>query len=285
MQSSDTGLVPGLLQEQVARHEHRSRPDGQQLLEHCRREQLLAPAAVFLMVTAERGYDRVMSAAEMAPDDYLVKPFTEETLRLRLTRAIGRKHALAAIQELRARGEHAALIAACERQSTVDPQHASELGRMKADALLALGRYREACDEFERLVAAHAAPWARLGMARALPHRRPPRRMVDRGGHAGAGGGLVLRRDQRGVADDRDLADEQVDFADPESTGDLTDQILDWEHRYQFRPVCGQTSRTAITRLHQTRRLYTARRVAHRPRSPGAAGARSPTAARCPALR
>ena len=28
-----------------------------------------------------------MSAAEMAPDDYLVKPFTEETLRLRLTRA------------------------------------------------------------------------------------------------------------------------------------------------------------------------------------------------------
>jgi DNA-binding response OmpR family regulator/Flp pilus assembly protein TadD len=145
-----------------------SGPDGQQLLEHCRREQLLAPAAVFLMVTAERGYDRVMSAAEMAPDDYLVKPFTEETLRLRLTRAIGRKHALAAIQELRARGEHAALIAACERQSTVDPQHASELGRMQADALLALGRHREACDVFERLVAAHAAPWARLGMARAL---------------------------------------------------------------------------------------------------------------------
>ena len=40
-----------------------------------------------MMVTAERTYDRVMSAAELAPDDYLVKPFTEETLRLRLVRA------------------------------------------------------------------------------------------------------------------------------------------------------------------------------------------------------
>jgi DNA-binding response OmpR family regulator/Tfp pilus assembly protein PilF len=143
-------------------------PDGQQLLEYCRREQLLAPGTVFVMVTAERGYDRVMSAAEMAPDDYLVKPFTEETLRLRLARAIERKHMLAPLHELRAGAQHEALLAACARLNPSEPRYALDLVRMKGDALLALGRYGEANEVFQQLLQAHAAPWARLGLARSL---------------------------------------------------------------------------------------------------------------------
>ena len=67
-------------------------PDGQQLLEHCRAERLLAPAAIFVMVTAERAYDRVMSAAEAVPDDYLVKPFSFTEMMARIRVAMRHRH-------------------------------------------------------------------------------------------------------------------------------------------------------------------------------------------------
>ncbi|MCC7079313.1 MAG: response regulator [Burkholderiales bacterium] len=143
-------------------------PDGQQLLEYCRNEHLLTPTAVFIMVTAERAYDRVMSAAELAPDDYLVKPFTEEALRLRLVRALERKKALAVIHELRALGRHADLLQACDRLIGAEPRFAFDLARTKGDALIALARYDEAQAVFEQVLQTRAIPWARLGVARAL---------------------------------------------------------------------------------------------------------------------
>jgi DNA-binding response OmpR family regulator len=143
-------------------------PDGQQLLEHCRTTNMLAPSAVFLMVTAERTYDRVMSAAEFVPDDYLVKPFTEDTLRLRLVRAIERKQALASVYALRARGSHAEIISGCDRISAAEPRYAPEATRVKTEALLALGRYEQVRAQCEEVLSRRPVPWARLALARAL---------------------------------------------------------------------------------------------------------------------
>ena len=143
-------------------------PDGQQLLEHCRASQLLSPAAVFLMVTAERGYDRVMSTAEFTPDDYVVKPFTEDTLRLRLIRAVERKQGLATIYALKAAGSHAEIVNACDRVSAADPRYAPEATRLKVEALLALRRFEQARALIEQVLAQRPIPWARLALARAL---------------------------------------------------------------------------------------------------------------------
>ena len=52
--------------------------DGQQLLEELRQKHLISLATVFIVITAERGYHNVVSVAELAPDDYLIKPFTAE---------------------------------------------------------------------------------------------------------------------------------------------------------------------------------------------------------------
>jgi CheY-like chemotaxis protein/predicted Zn-dependent protease len=143
-------------------------PDGQQLLEHCRAENLLAPPAVFLVVTAERAYDRVMSAAEFVPDDYLVKPFTEDILRLRLLRALDRRQILAPIYAQRAKGNNDAVVSACEHVSVTNPRYAAEAARLKIEALLALHRFTQVRDECQRVLARRSVPWARLGFARAL---------------------------------------------------------------------------------------------------------------------
>jgi DNA-binding response OmpR family regulator len=142
-------------------------PDGQQLLEHCRTQNLLVPAAVFVMVTAERTYERVMSAAEFFPDDYLVKPFTADTLRLRLSRCIERRQTLAQVYALKAKGRHEAILAACDRVCANDPRYAPEAERLRTEALLALRQFERARAECERVLAQRPAPWARLALARA----------------------------------------------------------------------------------------------------------------------
>ena len=54
--------------------------DGQQILEMVRRNRIISRKTLFIIVTAERTQDRVVSAADFLPDDYLVKPFTADTL-------------------------------------------------------------------------------------------------------------------------------------------------------------------------------------------------------------
>lgn len=40
------------------------------------------------MITGERNYERVVSACELTPNDYILKPLNAETLRVRLLRAL-----------------------------------------------------------------------------------------------------------------------------------------------------------------------------------------------------
>src|SRR5262245_50541891 len=65
---------------------------GQQFLEHLRSKHLIPESTLFVMVTARRAYEEVMRAAEFAPDDYLVKPFTGAQLNARLTKLLEKRH-------------------------------------------------------------------------------------------------------------------------------------------------------------------------------------------------
>ena len=60
---------------------------GQQLLEELRRFDLVPDETVFIMVTAEQTYEQVLSAMELVPDDYILKPFSphEVVHRIRVT--------------------------------------------------------------------------------------------------------------------------------------------------------------------------------------------------------
>ncbi|MBE0469576.1 MAG: response regulator, partial [Methyloprofundus sp.] len=60
--------------------------NGLQVLEEARFRKLLPSSAAFIMVTAEQLQDRVLSAMENKPDEYLTKPFTAQLLLTRLER-------------------------------------------------------------------------------------------------------------------------------------------------------------------------------------------------------
>ncbi len=142
--------------------------DGQQLLESLRRQELISPSVVFLMVTAERQYEKVVLCAEMAPDDYLLKPFTAETMRVRLERVFDKKTAFAEIYLRLAQGEIDKAVEECDRLLAEKSRYAVDLIRIKGELLLELGREDEARQLYESILSTRAIPWARLGLAKAL---------------------------------------------------------------------------------------------------------------------
>ncbi len=142
--------------------------DGQQILEQLRRSAMIAPSVVFLMVTAERDYEKVVSCAEFAPDDYLLKPFTAETMCIRLERTFEKKTQFAEVYRLIAGGKAEQAMAECDRMLALKSRFAMDLIRMKGELLIALNRHGEARKLYEEIIAARAIPWARLGLAKTL---------------------------------------------------------------------------------------------------------------------
>lgn len=143
--------------------------DGQQLLELVRRKQLLPLTTAFLMITGETGYEQVSTAAEYAPDDYLIKPFTSETLCLRLARILDKKEALRPVyRHMGAKGDPAKALAACEELLAQKTKYSLDVLRIKGELLMAAGRTDEALALYEGVLQQRAAPWAEVGKARAL---------------------------------------------------------------------------------------------------------------------
>jgi len=145
--------------------------DGQQLLEELRHAHLIPLSTVYMIITSERGYTNVVSLAELAPDDYLIKPFTAEQLQARLIRAVYKKHVLRKIYEQIEHGALQEAIAACDRVIQQQPQYVYDALRFKGDLLHTLGRTQEAEEVFRLVLEGRVVPWAKMGLAMALRDR------------------------------------------------------------------------------------------------------------------
>jgi len=145
--------------------------DGQQLLEELRHAHLISLSTVYMIITGERAYNNVVSLAELAPDDYLIKPFTADQLQIRLIRAIFRKHVLHRIYQQIERGDLREAIAACERVIQQQPQYMYDALRFKGELLTTLGETEEAEAVYRRVLEGKVVPWAKMGLAVALKER------------------------------------------------------------------------------------------------------------------
>jgi tetratricopeptide (TPR) repeat protein len=143
--------------------------DGQQFLELVRRKQILPLSTAFLIVTGETGYEQVSTAAEYAPDDYLLKPFTADLLGTRIGRILDKKAALAPIhRHLGPGGDRAKALAACDALLAQGGRHLLDVLHLKGDLLAASGSNQEALALYEGVLQQRATPWAEVGKARIL---------------------------------------------------------------------------------------------------------------------
>lgn len=143
--------------------------NGQQLLEFLKARKQLPASTIFFMVTAETSYNSVVAVGEFSPDDYLIKPFTASNLEARLLRHFEKQDALAAVHKLLGASDLQGVIAECDRVIAASPKYSVELCKIKAQALMDLGRHQEAGAVYAQVLSVRGdIPWAQLGAARAL---------------------------------------------------------------------------------------------------------------------
>jgi DNA-binding NarL/FixJ family response regulator/Flp pilus assembly protein TadD len=142
--------------------------DGQQLLEDLRHHKLISLSTMFFMVTAEGNYSKVVSAAELAPTDYILKPFTADRLLERIGRALEKRNVFMPVYQFMEVGNQRDAIAACIEGVRAHPRHAVDFMRLRAELHMFLGEPAEAEPIYQQLIEAKAIAWARLGLAKTL---------------------------------------------------------------------------------------------------------------------
>ncbi|WP_018610358.1 tetratricopeptide repeat-containing response regulator [Uliginosibacterium gangwonense] len=146
--------------------------DGQHLLEDLRQHHLIPLTTLFLMITGESQYERVVSAAELAPNDYILKPFSSDKLLGRLSRALEKRDAFLPTYKLIEAGSTLEAIDACRLGETEHPQHLIDFLRLRAELHIAAGQADEAQQVYQLVVETKAVPWAKLGLAKTLYMQR-----------------------------------------------------------------------------------------------------------------
>lgn len=142
--------------------------DGQQFLEYLRTRDLISRNTIFIMATAERSYEKVLAVAECAPDDYLLKPFTNEQLHARIEKMLERQTQFAAIDRATDTKDWTRVVTECDLLIAHKDKFLIEACRIKGSALLKALRPQEAVALYEKVLGLRPLPWCKLGLARAL---------------------------------------------------------------------------------------------------------------------
>lgn len=142
--------------------------DGQQLLEDLRHHKLIGLLTIFIMITSEGVYSKVVSAAELTPTDYILKPFTVDVLSGRINRAIERRAAFLPVYQLISQGNLREAVRACVSAEAANPRYAADFVRLRAELHVSLNELSEAEALYTSMLSTKPAGWAHLGLARTL---------------------------------------------------------------------------------------------------------------------
>ena len=142
--------------------------DGQQLLEDLRHHKLIGLLTIFIMITSEGVYSKVVSAAELTPTDYILKPFTVDVLSARIVRAIERRRTFVPTYQLIGQGNLREAIKSCLAAEAAHSPYTLDFARLRAELLVSLKELAEAQTLYSAILAAKPLGWAGLGLARTL---------------------------------------------------------------------------------------------------------------------
>lgn len=142
--------------------------DGQQFLEYLRTNDLITRDTIFVMITAEQSYTKVVAASECSPDDYLLKPFTAGQFNARLERLLEKQAYFSAINKVTDQKNWLGVIAECDKLLPAKDKYFFDLCKIKGAALLQDKQAQQAADVYREVLAARPLSWAKLGLARTL---------------------------------------------------------------------------------------------------------------------
>lgn len=146
--------------------------DGQHLLEDLRQHDIISSDTLFVMITGERHYERVVGAAELLPDDYILTPLAPGALHARLERIAGKREAFLPAWQLAIIGDWLGAIDYCLGAESEYPQYLVDFHRLEAGFYIAAGQIDEAEMIYRQIADSQRMPWAQLGLARCLAFKK-----------------------------------------------------------------------------------------------------------------
>ena len=142
--------------------------NGQQFLEYLRTADLINRNTIFIMITAEQAYTNVVAAAECAPDDYLLKPFTSAEFTARFEKLLDRQLYFSAIDQASDKKNWAEMVVQCDKRLENRDKYFFDLCKIKGVALMRNKQIAQAETLYREIIAMRPLNWAKLGLARAL---------------------------------------------------------------------------------------------------------------------
>ena len=142
--------------------------DGQQVLEEVRFLRVLLMTSLFVLLTGEQSREMVLGALECQPDDYITKPYTEQSLKSRLNRAIIRHEALIHIKQAISEGNYRKALEGCNEMIASGSRYAKDCIKMKGQLLFLLRELKDAKNLYESVLNKKPMVWAKLGLGKTL---------------------------------------------------------------------------------------------------------------------
>lgn len=142
--------------------------DGQQVLEEVRFLRVLMMTSLFVMITGEQSREMVLGALECQPDDYITKPYTQASLKVRLNKAVVRHQALLHIKKCIADGDYRQALDQCNDMLAEGTRYGTAVLKMKAQLHFLLKQLTEARNVYESVLSRKPVVWAKLGMGKTL---------------------------------------------------------------------------------------------------------------------
>ncbi|MGB0833619.1 MAG: response regulator [Psychrobium sp.] len=141
--------------------------NGTQLLEELRTLRLIKPTALFVIVSAETDRAVVLGTMEMAPDDYIIKPFSQRLLDSRLQKAWNKRQALSSVYQCLDKHDLHRAILACQNLIKEKSRYSAVVLQMMTGFMCDVGQHEDAIKYLEPLLKERDLPWANLNLARA----------------------------------------------------------------------------------------------------------------------
>ncbi|TWX52868.1 response regulator [Colwellia hornerae] len=142
--------------------------NGRQFIDEIKHLKKFPPTTSLVMLTGESNINVVRGIAELYPDEYLLKPFTFNLLKEKVTIAIERRSALQTVYQLLNKNDIEKALIECERLLPQQPKFKNKLNKFKGEFLLHLNRGKEAEKLYRELLRTDNSTWCKVGLANSL---------------------------------------------------------------------------------------------------------------------
>lgn len=143
-----------------------NRKNGFELLEEVRKNKIVKPSTVFIMISGESSRSMVLGSIEKQPDDYLIKPFSQAQLNSRIARATLRRTTLSALYSQIDHQKFDLAIQTCKHYLETEPKYTSQLLKYLVQLYWKTNNYSAAESLLQQVLDERPMHWAAVAMAK-----------------------------------------------------------------------------------------------------------------------